>query len=92
MTVQSCDCLNWCGDDPWLKDGRAEPCEYERALQQKLEISSKRDEARLVLHKFYNTTTIEDLVDAQMHHIERLQAKLAALEKPMRPHQKVRLA
>lgn len=23
-----CDCLNDCGDDPWLKDGRSAPCEY----------------------------------------------------------------
>lgn len=22
-----CDCLNSCGDDPWLKDDRSEPCE-----------------------------------------------------------------
>lgn len=22
-----CDCLNYCGDDPWLKDGRAKHCE-----------------------------------------------------------------
>jgi len=22
----ACDCLNWCGDDPWLKDGRARRC------------------------------------------------------------------
>jgi hypothetical protein len=22
-----CDCLNYCGDDPWLKDGRADYCE-----------------------------------------------------------------
>ena len=92
MTVQSCDCLNWCGDDPWLKDGRAQPCEYERALQQKLELSAKRSEARLVLHKFYNTTTIEDLVDAQLHHIERLQAQLAELSKPTYVRQKVRFA
>ena len=21
-----CDCLNYCGDDPWLKDYRAQPC------------------------------------------------------------------
>jgi hypothetical protein len=21
-----CDCINVCGDDPWLKDGRATPC------------------------------------------------------------------
>lgn len=23
---ERCDCLIYCGDDPWLKDGRAEPC------------------------------------------------------------------
>ncbi len=28
-----CDCLNHCGDDPWLKDGRAEPCEKLLAAQ-----------------------------------------------------------
>jgi hypothetical protein len=22
-----CDCLNICGDDPWLKDGRSQQCE-----------------------------------------------------------------
>lgn len=21
-----CDCLNWCGDDPWLAKGKANPC------------------------------------------------------------------
>ena len=25
-----CDCLNDCGDDPWLVDGRAEPCDYRK--------------------------------------------------------------
>lgn len=24
---QACDCLNWCGDDPWLLTGRAMPCQ-----------------------------------------------------------------
>jgi len=23
---RKCDCLNWCGDDPALHDGRADPC------------------------------------------------------------------
>ncbi|MCI5068457.1 hypothetical protein [Acidovorax sp.] len=22
----NCDCINTCGDDPWLKDGRSTPC------------------------------------------------------------------
>lgn len=21
--VSKCDCLNWCGDDPWLNKGKA---------------------------------------------------------------------
>lgn len=87
-----CDCLNHCGDDPWLKDGRSEPCEQVRERQLQEAITAKRIEARQVLHKFYNTTSIEDLVDAQTHHIERLQASLARLEKPIRPNQKVRFA
>lgn len=26
--MSSCDCLNWCGDDSWLRDGsgRSTPC------------------------------------------------------------------
>jgi len=27
-----CDCLNWCGDDPWLEDGRAKKCATYAAL------------------------------------------------------------
>lgn len=32
-----CDCLNECGDDDWLRDGRAKPCAYRKlrlAMQQ----------------------------------------------------------
>jgi hypothetical protein len=24
--ADTCDCLNYCGDDPWLRDGRSMPC------------------------------------------------------------------
>lgn len=27
-TPGACDCTVYCGDDPWLKDGRSEPCEH----------------------------------------------------------------
>lgn len=27
-TPRDCDCLNDCGDDPWLQDGRCKPCAY----------------------------------------------------------------
>ena len=26
--VVMCDCLNYCGDDPWLEKGKATPCEH----------------------------------------------------------------
>lgn len=25
--MEKCDCLNYCGDDPWLARGKAHPCE-----------------------------------------------------------------
>jgi len=25
--MEKCDCLNYCGDDPWLKDRKVQPCE-----------------------------------------------------------------
>lgn len=36
-TTNRCDCLNSCGDDPWLLDGRAKPCSklIQRRAQQK---------------------------------------------------------
>lgn len=30
-----CDCLNWCGDDPWLHDGRSKPCDAALAREAK---------------------------------------------------------
>ncbi|QZA80881.1 hypothetical protein [Deefgea piscis] len=24
--LPECDCLNWCGDDPWLKQEKCKPC------------------------------------------------------------------
>ena len=30
--MTSCDCLNECGDDPWLRDGRAEWCDWAKAI------------------------------------------------------------
>ena len=30
-----CDCLNYCGDDPWLRSGKAKPCAEKIARDQK---------------------------------------------------------
>jgi hypothetical protein len=24
--MEKCDCINYCGDDPWLKDRKVQPC------------------------------------------------------------------
>lgn len=31
---RKCDCLNWCGDDPALHDGRADPCDHRIKIEQ----------------------------------------------------------
>lgn len=33
MKPTACDCTCYCGDDPWLKTGKAQPCEYQRDLE-----------------------------------------------------------
>ena len=77
MNQITCDCLNSCGDDPWLKDGRSQPCEALRGQM-------KRSDRLQQLSKFYNVTNTFDLVEAQSVHIERLQENLATLDPVMR--------
>ncbi len=33
---EPCDCLIYCGDDPWLQDGRARPCDRKRAADREI--------------------------------------------------------
>lgn len=44
---QACDCLNWCGDDPWLQDGRAVPCQ-ERLDRERSEREAAIERRRLL--------------------------------------------
>lgn len=46
MKSEKCDCLNRCGDDPWLADGRARPC---AALVKERQRAAERERAREVL-------------------------------------------
>lgn len=48
MNKPPCDCLNWCGDDPWLNDGRAEPCQ-ERKERERRAAEEKASKAALVV-------------------------------------------
>jgi hypothetical protein len=72
-----CDCLNRCGDDPWLHDGRAEACEHlvsQREADKLFEVQQLR---RQVLYDFYAVNNIVDLVEAMAADVARLHAKLA---------------
>lgn len=31
-----CDCLNACGDDPWIESGRSMPCDHRRETQARI--------------------------------------------------------
>jgi hypothetical protein len=40
--TKRCDCLNDCGDDPWLKDGRAEYCDHWKKRKAEEEARERR--------------------------------------------------
>ena len=41
-----CDCLNECGDDHWVRDGKAEPCDY---MKKRRAAKKQREEDLVVL-------------------------------------------
>jgi hypothetical protein len=43
-----CDCLNDCGDDPQLRDGRAQPCE--RLQKERAAAAKAKEDARQLKH------------------------------------------
>ena len=77
MTENHCDCTVFCGDDPWLKDGRSQPCDSlkrHEAEKSELRRLAIRDQE---LRKFYSLPPDGDLVGEMENHIKRLQDKLA---------------
>lgn len=46
-----CDCLNYCGDDPRLQEGRVQPCASSAALAAKRARSLERERLGLELAK-----------------------------------------
>jgi hypothetical protein len=41
-----CDCLNICGDDPWVRDGRATPCPRFAAVRHNEQMQARLPEIR----------------------------------------------
>jgi hypothetical protein len=47
---EPCDCLNYCGDDPWLADGRSYPCaEKKRSDAAAARAARREDRTRSLL-------------------------------------------
>lgn len=41
--LRKCDCLNYCGDDPWIRQGKAAPCEsLQRILDEAKAVAVER--------------------------------------------------
>ena len=59
----TCDCLVDCGDDPWLKDGRSQPC-------------AKRMAADLAATKEDKPFVPWDVWQKKLHECEMLQGAL----------------
>lgn len=45
MPSGKCDCTVTCGDDPWIRDGRAEPCEDRKLYIALKQAAKERDDA-----------------------------------------------
>lgn len=73
-TPGKCDCLNHCGDDPWLKTGKAVPCEP--AQQQ------ARDEQARAEQLQADTLTLNGLL-ARLRRAGRSRDEVTALERLM---------
>ena len=72
----SCDCLNTCGDDPWLKDGRVHPCKnfIERELQDKLALEKMAKVSKIA--EVYGVGADLDLVILLHEQVAHLTAEL----------------
>ncbi len=66
MSGAPCDCTARCGDDPWLKDGRARPCEWLARLLARPKVTAVERSAtdpRLVLVRLTKVPSSDDLQD-----------------------------
>lgn len=76
--MTDCDCLIHCGDDPWLKDGRAQPCQAFLDRQRKAEIFSSKLDRSAALCVKYGVRDFWDLADVMETRIQQLEAKAQA--------------
>lgn len=71
----SCDCLNDCGDDRHVHDGRAEPCDY---LKKRLALREQQNRdlqaaRHLIAFLREGDTEAQQVADAMQRLIDRVQ-------------------
>lgn len=72
--VVDCDCLNFCGDDPWLTDGRSRPCDRKVAHDAWLiECAARHQRTQHLRHEL---ALADEL--AALEEVARLRARLTA--------------
>jgi hypothetical protein len=71
--TKECDCLNWCGDDPWLKDGRATPCKKFLDEQERDRVLVAQTQEILDLCKARGIESTYDLVKALLKRVADLE-------------------
>ena len=74
--LHTCDCLNNCGDDPWLTDGtgRATPCPNLLARQEEKRKVAAELAKITELRKTYGAANLFELLD-------KMQARIQAFER-----------
>ena len=78
----TCDCLNWCGDDPWLNNGRAQPCAAWLARVERERVIAEQTVKIAELRTTFGAADIFDLL--QKMHSELQAARTAALNEGVR--------
>lgn len=73
MMGLTCDCLNYCGDDPALATGKSKPCTSQQDRMHKDAIKQKKQASADILCQKFGVTNLLDLVEAQATHIQRLE-------------------
>jgi len=69
MSTKDCDCTVYCGDDPWLKNGRSKPC---ASMQAYLERQGKVQEIESKIARLcsvYRCNSFSELI--QKLHFEK---------------------
>lgn len=74
-TPVQCDCLNFCGDDPWLRDGRARPCDSHLEHLEKLKLLEQQAKELATIQAQYGMPNLVQLALHLHQEVQRLKGE-----------------